>query len=184
MRASARRFRIALDEAHLRDAIAAARAGGGLVRVRLDESGRVRATGEPLDPMEQPVRVILSSARVDSRDPWLRVKSAWRPGHRRAAAQAHEFGCFDALLCNERGELTEGARTNLFVEADGTLWTPPLACGLLPGILREDLLAGGIARERVLYPSDLARADAVYVGNSARGLLRAELREAAISRSR
>ena len=63
------------------------------------------------------------------------------------------------LLVNERGELTESTIANLVVRLDGALWTPPLDSGLLPGVLRADLLARGEIRERVLRPEDLARAE-------------------------
>jgi para-aminobenzoate synthetase/4-amino-4-deoxychorismate lyase len=78
------------------------------------------------------------------------------------------------LYLNERGELAEGSRTNVFVEKDGTLLTPPLSSGLLPGVLRSELIATGKATEAVLTQVDLASAKTVYVGNSVRGLVRAE----------
>ena len=78
------------------------------------------------------------------------------------------------LYLNERGELAEGSRTTIFIERDGRLLTPPLAAGLLPGTLRAELLATGRALEAVLTRTDLDEADAVYLGNSVRGLLRAE----------
>ena len=53
--------------------------------------------------------------------------------------------------------------------------TPPLSCGLLPGILREIMLESGEAVERVLCIDDLLDADALYIGNSVRGLMKAEL---------
>jgi len=52
--------------------------------------------------------------------------------------------------------------------------TPPLASGLLPGTLRAELIAQGKAEECVLTLADLARADAIWLGNSVRGLIRAE----------
>jgi para-aminobenzoate synthetase/4-amino-4-deoxychorismate lyase len=110
---------------------------------------------------------------VRSDDPFLRHKTSWRPAHDEAAAAARELGCFDALLLNERGELTEGARTNLFVERDGVLLTPALRCGLLPGILRKRLIEAGRAHEAALMVDDLRCAQTIYAGNSARGLLRA-----------
>jgi para-aminobenzoate synthetase/4-amino-4-deoxychorismate lyase len=112
---------------------------------------------------------------VRSDDPLLAHKTAWRPVHEQATREALERRCFDALLCNERGELTEGARTTLFVRFGETLYTPPLGGGMLPGILRSRLVSQARAVERVLFPGDLTKADAVYVGNSARGLLKAEL---------
>jgi para-aminobenzoate synthetase/4-amino-4-deoxychorismate lyase len=77
------------------------------------------------------------------------------------------------LFLNERSELTEGAISSLFVRIGGQLLTPPLACGVLPGVLRQHILAtDSTAQERVLLPSDLYTADAVFLGNSVRGLRR------------
>lgn len=146
-----------------------------LIKLRLHLDGELEILDEPLHVPEDPVRVCFAPGAVDSTDPMLRYKSSWRPAHERAAAHAARNECFDALLANERGELTEGARTNLFLERDGRLLTPPLACGVLPGILRERLVSEGVAREQILRPADLASADAVYIGNSARGLMRATL---------
>ena len=80
------------------------------------------------------------------------------------------------MFLNKKGELTEGTRTNLFIELDGRLFTPALACGLLPGTLREELmdLPQAAATEAVLTLTDLARAERVYLGNSVRGLIRGE----------
>ena len=77
------------------------------------------------------------------------------------------------IFLNERDEVCEGARTNIFVERDGALLTPPLECGLLPGVLRAHLLAQGRAREKILRLADLA--EDFLIGNSLRGLLRAQL---------
>lgn len=148
-----------------------------IVRVGVHLDGTIEVRAEDANTPEEPVRIGLSRARVRSDDPFLRHKTSWRPDHDDAAAQARERGCFDALLLNERGELTEGARTNVFIERDGVLWTPPIACGVLPGILRGRLIASGRARETELTFNDARSAQAVYVGNSARGLLRATLVE-------
>lgn len=82
--------------------------------------------------------------------------------------------CFDVVFLNERGEVAEGARSNVFVERDGVLLTPPLASGTLPGVLRAELLADGRAREAVLWPADLA--GGFWLGNALRGLVRVALR--------
>lgn len=145
-----------------------------LIRVRAGRA-RTRIHAEPLAETAEPVKVCFASRRVRSDDPLLAYKTAWRPAHDEAAREAHTRGCFDALLLNERGEVTEGARTTLFVRSGGTLYTPPLAGGALPGILRSRLVSQSDAIERVLFPDDLVKADALYVGNSARGLLQAEL---------
>ena len=174
MAASARAFGVAIDPRTLRAAIE--RSPGRLIRLTLGFDGTPLATKElALETPAEPVRVCLSESRVRSCDPFLRHKTSWRPAHDAAAAQARERGCFDALLRNERDELTEGARTNLFARIGGQLVTPPLRCGLLPGILRERIVSEGRAQERILNRADLNAAGEVYVGNSARGLLRAEI---------
>jgi para-aminobenzoate synthetase/4-amino-4-deoxychorismate lyase len=147
-----------------------------IARVRVQLDGSVSVYIERADTPEEPVRVCLASARVRSDDPFLRHKTSWRPAHDAAAREASKRGCFDALLRNERGELTEGARANVFVERHGTLFTPPLQSGVLPGILRERLIESGRAREAILTVEDV-RTAGLYVGNSARGLLRAALVE-------
>lgn len=81
---------------------------------------------------------------------------------------------FDLVFLNERGEVAEGARSNIFVERDGVLLTPPIESGALPGVLRADLLARGQAREAVLRPADLA--GGFWMGNALRGLIRVTLR--------
>jgi para-aminobenzoate synthetase / 4-amino-4-deoxychorismate lyase len=69
------------------------------------------------------------------------------------------------------GFLTEGSFTNVFVEREGVLLTPPLARGLLPGVLRAELLDSGRAREAELTPADLA--GGFRLGNALRGLVTA-----------
>jgi para-aminobenzoate synthetase / 4-amino-4-deoxychorismate lyase len=145
-----------------------------LVRVRAN-AVHTRIQTQPLEETLEPVRVCMARARVRSNDPLLSHKSAWRPVHDAAWREARGRQCFDALLRNERGEVAEGSRTSVFVKRGDMLYTPPLASGVLPGILRSRLVSQGHAVERVLYFDDLRSADALYVGNSARGLLLAEL---------
>ena len=75
---------------------------------------------------------------------------------------------------NERGEVSEGTITNVFLDLGGDLLTPPATCGLLPGVLRAELLASRICREAVLAPADLARGR-LFVGNALRGWIPARL---------
>jgi len=78
------------------------------------------------------------------------------------------------LFLNQRGEIAEASASNVFANVGGTLVTPPLSCGALDGCLRQELIEGGDCVERVLRLEDLERADALYFGNSVRGLVRAE----------
>jgi para-aminobenzoate synthetase/4-amino-4-deoxychorismate lyase len=174
---SATAFGIAVDFGALRAQIEAINQTRSPLFVRVRAyADRVDVAAEPLGTTPAPVDLCMSRHRVDSADPLLRHKTAWRPVHTRAAQEARERGCFDAVLCNERGEITEGSRTNIFIRRGNTLYTPPLESGVLPGILRERLVSEGQAMERVLTQRDLENADAVYAGNSARGLLPARIR--------
>ncbi len=177
LRACAAYFGRTFDDARLRAQIDALDRPGILIRVRVDETGATHVETRPLESPMAPVAICIGSERVRSADPMLGWKTTWRPAYDRASAEATARGCFDALLTNERGELTEGARTTLFARVDGKLVTPPLGAGLLPGILRARTIASGEAAERVLAPADLRAAEEIFVGNSARGMLRARLVE-------
>jgi para-aminobenzoate synthetase/4-amino-4-deoxychorismate lyase len=90
-----------------------------------------------------------------------------------AFEQATRDGFDDVLFLNLRGEVTEGAISNVFIEKDGCWFTPPIKCGLLAGVYRRHLLATRPEiEERVLFLEDLRQADAVYLSNAVRGLRR------------
>jgi para-aminobenzoate synthetase/4-amino-4-deoxychorismate lyase len=169
MESSARVFGLAFDEAEARAALRAAvagRAGGLRVKLTLDETGMHAATAHDLPPNPGHWSYAISPQRTFSGDMLLRHKTDWRELYDGEAAR---LGSDEVVFCNERGELAEGARSNIFVKRDGLLLTPSLAAGLLPGILRAELLGQGRAREAVLTPDDLD--GEVYFGNSLRGLI-------------
>jgi para-aminobenzoate synthetase/4-amino-4-deoxychorismate lyase len=100
-------------------------------------------------------------------------KTTHRPVYAAAWQAATRAGFDDVLFLNRRGEVTEGAISNLFVEKDGRLFTPPVECGLLAGVYRRHILETRTdVEERVLYAEDLRIADAVYLANAVRGLRR------------
>lgn len=145
------------------------------VRVTLDEEGTFAVSSAPLDKAPAQWRVRLSEHTMQSADVLLRHKTDWREDYERDLRRAAAEGFDEVLYRNERGELTEGSRSNLFVRLDGQLVTPPVACGLLDGCLRQEMLENGQCREAVLDDDDLARADEICMGNSLRGLIRARL---------
>lgn len=144
------------------------------VRLTLAWDGRIALTHAPLDTQvpDGGWTACWAAEPVASDDVLLRHKTTARARYDRELARLASLpGVFDALFVNERGELCEGARSNLFVRLDGRLLTPAAACGLLPGVLRGELLASGEASEAVLRPADLLRAEAVFLGNALRGLV-------------
>lgn len=153
-------------------------AGDGPLRVRLtvDAAGRAEVATQPHVPLPDGTiwRLVLSDDVLEADDPWLGVKTTRRALYDAARAELPN-GTDEVIFANGRGELCEGTITNLFVDTGQGLLTPPLRCGLLPGILREELIATGAAREAVLRPNDLDTAGAVYVGNALRGLVPARM---------
>jgi len=118
-------------------------------------------------------RVRIALERTNSSDRFLFHKTTHRSLYSSAWKAAKDAGFDDVLFLNERGEATEGAISNIFIEQAGRWFTPPIECGLLPGVYRRHLLASwpGV-EERVLYPQDLKGADAIYLANAVRGLRR------------
>ncbi|CAB1367830.1 aminodeoxychorismate synthase component I [Denitratisoma oestradiolicum] len=174
--ASAEHFGFAWDEGAVRQALEtmAANHGAGTWRVRLllDRQGRPRLEIFALEPTPPEIVIALAYGPVDSGDEFLRHKTT-----ERGAYGSHEpqQGTFDTLLWNERSEITEFTRGNVVVELEGRRVTPFLIGGLLPGVLRADMLARGEIVEAVIRREDLARATGLWFINSVRGMLPARL---------
>ena len=130
----------------------------------------------PLGP-DATWRLGVASTRLASGDPLLGHKTTERAAYEAARAGFAPARADEVILLNERGELCEGTITSIFVDAGegGRLLTPAARCGLLPGVLRAELLDEGRAEEAVLTVADLDRARSVWVGNSLRGLIAARL---------
>jgi para-aminobenzoate synthetase / 4-amino-4-deoxychorismate lyase len=143
------------------------------VRLTLDPRGQIALTHAPLAANAEECRVTLAAERTSSTDVFLRHKTTHRPLYDRLFAAAQQAGFDEVLFCNQRDEVTEGAISNIFVRIEGRLYTPPLACGVLPGVFRRHLLeAVPRAEERILKLADLEAADELYLCNSVRGLRR------------
>lgn len=181
--ASAAYFGLPFDEQAARTRVADACLGlppeGGIHRLRLslDAQGLLAIVSAPLVPLSEPVRVVLAETATQSDDVFLRHKTSVRSRYDAAWRAAEAHGAFDALFFNERGELTEGGRSNVFVRLDGQWCTPPLSCGLLPGVMRTIMLGAPAwaARERVITREMLNKADGIVVCNALRGPLLAVL---------
>ena len=141
------------------------------VRCELRRDGTFQIMAAPMPPAAAgTLRIAVASRRVDAGDPFLRHKTTRRAVYERAFAEAAAQGCDDALLLNRQGFVTETSRSTGFVERVVVLLTPPLEHGLLPGVLRRELIDTGAAREAPLRLDDLRRAGRWFVGNSLRGL--------------
>ncbi len=144
-------------------------------RLTMDASGGFEMTTAPLTSNPAVWKVAIADDRLLSSDIWLGHKTTHRAIYDAARASMPK-GVDELLFLNERNELCEGTITNLFLEAeDGRILTPALSCGLLPGVLREELLEKDTVSEAILTLTDLQSAQTVFMGNSLRGLIRIEL---------
>jgi len=168
MKASANLFGFTFDRHGARNELQAATfrlRGPKRVRLLLAKSGAIAIEVSPMpETPAGPVAVAIVPLPVDARDFRLRHKTSDR-GFYDSARNGH----FEVVFTDPAGLLTEGSFSSLFVERDGTLITPPLARGLLPGVLRADLIASGRAIEGDLTPADLG--GGFFVGNALRGLI-------------
>jgi para-aminobenzoate synthetase/4-amino-4-deoxychorismate lyase len=147
------------------------------VRLLLSRDGECEVSSSPLHPPPSRPRIRLSKVQMDSSDPHLYHKTTRREVYDRELESAGEEGFFEVLFRNEKGELTEGSFTNVFLQLNGRLVTPPVSCGLLDGVLRHHLLREepGLVSEGILTPGDLGKAGRLFVGNSVRGLVEVQL---------
>lgn len=132
-------------------------------------------TGGMLDNVPRKMKLMVSRIRRHSSDPLLGYKSFNYWNNQLAYQEALLNGCDEAILLNEKGEITESSRNNIFWIKEGVLFTPQLACGLLPGIARSHLMT--IAREQGMElqeggfsQEDLEAAETVFLSNSVHGI--------------
>jgi para-aminobenzoate synthetase/4-amino-4-deoxychorismate lyase len=151
--------------------------GAHRVRIALDQAGLCKVQSGQLAPLAVPVKLLLSHQPTVASDLFLRHKTTVRERYDAAWRAAEAQGAFDMLFANAKGELTEGARSNVFVKLHGRWYTPPLSAGVLPGVMRTVLLADPLwdATERRLTFDDLRAAEEVVVCNALRGALRASV---------
>ena len=93
-----------------------------------------------------------------------------------AVREATARGAVEALIVNGRGEVVEGATSNVFAVKGGRVTTPPEGAGILAGITRAHVLAAAVrlgvpVDEQTLRPESLYVADEVFITSSIRELM-------------
>lgn len=176
MKASAASLGFAFDRHDARNSLQSATfrlRAAARVRMRLARSGALAVEVSPLPRLaELPVPVAVRPAPLAADDFRLAHKTSLRAPYDMVRADS---GAAEVIFIDEPGFVTEGSWSNVFVERDGLLLTPPLALGLLPGVLRAELIEKGRAVESHLRVADLA--DGFFIGNSLRGLVPARFSE-------
>ncbi|MBD2843005.1 aminodeoxychorismate synthase component I [Erythrobacter rubeus] len=144
------------------------------LRLLLSRSGATALETAPMPtPLTDPVSVIALPNPLDPSDWRLSHKTSDRGFYEDALAAAQQEDAAEAILLRSDGLVTEGSYTNVFVERDGTLLTPPARLGLLPGVLREFLIEKERAVEAELTLDDLT--EGFLLGNAVRGLFKGKL---------
>ncbi len=146
------------------------------VRLLLDKDGNLSREAKPFQPSDNQLslKVALAKTPVNSNDVFLFHKTTHREVY--DSARRDFPGCDDVLLYNERGELTEFTLGNLVVEMDGAFYTPPVSCGLLPGVFRAHLLETDQVKERAIRADELGGCKNAFRVNSVRGWEKVSIR--------
>jgi para-aminobenzoate synthetase / 4-amino-4-deoxychorismate lyase len=137
------------------------------VRLVVKKDGVISTDGSPLATFHDSLPICLAEKPISNQNRFLYHKTTYRKMYEEQRAEHPDE--FDVLLWNEVGELTEFTIGNLVMEIGSQLYTPPVECGLLPGTMREELLAEGKIKERILTKKDLAKATQIWLINSVRG---------------
>ena len=143
------------------------------LRLQLSTDGIITLEATPITDERRPWRVAIASHPVDSENRFLYHKTTHRQVYeqRRRAFPDHD----DVLLWNRDQQLTESCIANVVLELHGELVTPPITCGLLPGVYRDELLRQGRIREQAVTVEELSRCTRVYLINSVRRMWLVEL---------
>ena len=183
---------IALSRDHVKELIYAAcsscdKSSKYRLRVDVDFKGTVTWQLSALAALEEKVRIFWASdilsnpedAIMHSGNVLLQHKVSARDAYDLAWQKAQSLGGFDALFINEKGFVTEGGRSSIFIQAaDGNQWlTPPLNAGVLPGVMRSIILSDPQrnAHEANLTINDVKNAKAIMLTNALRGVIPAYL---------
>ncbi|MFQ3598291.1 MAG: aminodeoxychorismate synthase component I [Chloroherpetonaceae bacterium] len=147
------------------------------VRVVLAKSGRVEVTHERIETTQEGLgTVAIAEARTNSADKFFYHKTTKRQIYDEATKRARQLGLADFIFLNERGEVSEGAISNVFVEKRGRLYTPPISSGILAGVYRQYVLETyPNATEQVLQLDDLKDAERIWICNAVRGMREVDL---------
>jgi para-aminobenzoate synthetase/4-amino-4-deoxychorismate lyase len=150
------------------------------IRLLLAKNGKIKISSSPIKSINTEVKIAISDKKTDPKNIYLFHKTTNRSLYDGELKKYQTHGCFDVIFTNERGEITEGAISNIFIKKDGKYYTPPTECGLLDGVFRKYFISnnGDKIFEKIIYLNDLKKADEVLIANSVRGLLKAKIAQA------
>lgn len=146
----------------------------GILRVLLSKNGEYTSEYKPL-VQNKTNKIRISEKKINSSNEFLYHKTTYRPWYKDSLEEIVSGNLYDEIFINEKDELTEGSRTNVLVEIEGKLYTPPVSSGLLNGVERRKMLDNGNCFEKVITIAEFKNAKNIYCINSVRGVQRVEL---------
>lgn len=151
--------------------------GAFRLRLSLHADGTFTLNSAGLHPLPGTVKVLIAPQLANADPLFLRHKTTLRTQYDHAWQEAEKQGAFDMLFCNRHGNVTEGGRSNLFIQQNGQWFTPPVSDGLLPGVMRAVLLEDPLmhALEKSLTLDDVIRAEKIMLCNSLRGAFKVDV---------
>lgn len=90
-----------------------------------------------------------------------------------AKREAFDRGFDEAIILNSKNYLAEGAVSNVYMVSNHHIYTPPIADGALPGVIRHLLLNelnDGKIIEQSIAPECLLQADEIFISNALIGI--------------
>lgn len=142
----------------------------GMLRILLNRDGEIKTELKRITPAKTS-KIAISPIIQNSKNEFLYYKTTYRPWYYDSFQRIKNGEIYDEIFFNEKGELTEGARSNIVLQLNGNLYTPPVQCGLLNGVFRQELLKNNKCTEKILYKKDLEKAEKIFCVNSVRGMV-------------
>lgn len=147
-----------------------AKTDSGMLRILLNRDGEIKTELKRITPAKTS-KIGISPIIQNSKNEFLYYKTTYRPWYYDSFQRIKNGEIYDEIFFNEKGELTEGARSNIVLQLNGNLYTPPVQCGLLNGVFRQELLKNNKCTEKILYKKDLEKAEKIFCVNSVRGMV-------------
>jgi len=120
-----------------------------------------------------PLRLFVSPIRVDGDSSFNQIKTIAYGARAAALRMAQAKGCDDALLLNNKNNISEITSANIFWAQDGMFYTPPVSAGCLEGVTRRVILEEAKKQnwqieEKNFTLEELSLADEVFTTSSVR----------------
>ncbi|PCI47922.1 MAG: hypothetical protein COB51_05475 [Moraxellaceae bacterium] len=147
------------------------------IRITLDFKGAFQITSSPLPSRQEAIHICISDQEIDSENIFQRHKTTQRNLYNSERQRVQPQGFHDVVFFNQKGELAEASIHNVFILQNGIYYTPPLACGALPGVMRHCLLKNhpNLYKERIITQAEFLHAENIRLTNSVVEILQANI---------